>query len=36
VNSTLGVGTVCSRSIGYQNRFARLLDHGTSAPTGER
>ena len=30
VNSTLGVGTVCSRSIGYRNRFARLLDHETA------
>ena len=36
VNSTLGDGTVRSRSIGYRNRFARLLDHGTGAPTGER
>ena len=29
VNSTLGVGTVSSRSIGYRNRFARPLDRGT-------
>jgi len=36
VNSTPGVGTVRSRSIAYRNRFARLLDHGTGAPTGER
>src|SRR5208282_1243375 len=36
VNSTPGVGTVRSRSIGYRNRLARLLDHGTGAPTGGR
>ena len=36
VNSTLGVGTVSSRSIGYRNRFARPLDRGTGAPTGGR
>ena len=30
MNSTLGVGTVRSQR-GYRNRFARLLDHETSA-----
>ena len=35
VNSTLGVGTVRSQR-GYRNRFAKLLDHETRAPTGER
>jgi len=33
VNSTLGVGTVPSRSVRYRNRFARPLDRGTGAPT---
>ena len=36
VNSTIGVGTVRSRNIGYRNRLARLLDRETGAPTGER
>ena len=36
VNSTPGVGTVRSRSMGYRNRFARPLDRRTIAPTGER
>ena len=36
VNSTLGIGTVSSRSMGYRNRFARPLDCGTGAPTGGR
>ena len=33
VNSTPGVGTVRSGSIGYRKRFARPLDRRTSAPT---
>ena len=36
MNSTLGVGTVSSRSVRYRNRFARPLDRGTGAPTGGR
>ena len=36
VNSTIGVGIGCCRSECCQNRFARPLDRGTGAPTGER
>ena len=36
MNSTVGVGTGRSRGMCYQNRFARPLDRGTGAPTGER
>ncbi len=36
VKSTLGVGSMCSRGIGYRNGFTRPPDRRTGAPTGRR